>query len=243
MTLSSIGSYVGLRARKWFFMLFCLATYVAGHAAMNESESLTASKVFAEAPLEVIDMLRPSTRLDMLDYYTQADSLLTVANALGGESRIEQVTPDYMRISVTPVSILEIKILKAGKTPVIMTLYTVASDTIQTSRARNSQWNGVFADTEVRFFDSRLRPLPVDKYLRRPALKDFFNLKGSDMNMETLSEKIPFIAISYTSGPGETPLTATFTTLEVISQEDRDLLTPLLTPYLSADWKDKFIFR
>ena len=230
MTLRSIGIRIKADARKWFLTYFCLATAVAGHAAMNEKDALTASKVFAEAPLEVLDMLRPSTRLDMLDYYTQADSILTATNALGGESRLMEVAPDYMKVAVTPISTLEIKILKGGKSPVVMTLYTVGEE-------------GAAWDTDVRFFDADLKPLDASKYLKAPKLTDFFTLKGSEVSEDDLEEKVPFAATVYATGPGDAPLTATLTTLRILSQEERELLTPLLRPSLSATWKSKFNFK
>lgn len=230
MTLSLKELPGSRNSLKWLFTLLCLVTSVAGHADVNESEPFTASKAFAEVPLEVLDMLRPSTRLDMLDYYTQADSLLTVTNALGGESRFETVAPDYLRVSVSPVSTLEIKLLQAGKKQIVMTLYTVGGDDVP-------------RDTEVRFFDSDLKPLDASRFIKTPTLTDFFSIAGSGISIAELIEKMPFTAIAYTSGPGDTPLTATFTTLNTLSQEDRDLLTPLLTPTLTASWKSKFNFR
>lgn len=230
MTLSSLRRKLRPVSRKWLVMVCCLATSVAGHAAVNESETLTASKVFSNAPLEVLDMLRPSTRLDMLDYYVQADSILPAVNALGGVSRLEQVTPDYLKVSVTPVSTLEIKILKSGKRQIVMTLFTSGGD-------------GMAKDSEVKFFDSELNPLNTSKFLKRPALTDFFSLQGSSIGRDELNEKIPFTAVQYTSGPGDTPLTATLTTLDIISKEDRDLLTPLLNPSLSSTWKGSYRFK
>ncbi|MDE7346622.1 MAG: DUF3256 family protein [Muribaculaceae bacterium] len=230
MRLYSVGPLLWLQARKWIFMFFCLVTAVTGHAAVNEDVPLTASNVFADAPLDVLDMLRPSTRLDMLDYYAQADSILPAVNALGEVSRLEQVTPDYLKVSVTPVSTLEIKILDAGKRQIVMTLFTAGAD-------------GMAKDTEIRFFDSQLRPLDASKYIKTPRLGDFFNIKGSGISEAELIEKIPFAAVEYSIGPGETPLTATLTTLEVISQEDRDLLTPLFDQPLTSTWKGSFRFR
>lgn len=196
---------------KWLVMALCLVTSVAGHASINATDTLTASKVFADIPLEVLDLIRPSARLDMLDYYEQADSILTVQNALGGESRLEQLTPDYLKVAVTPVSTLEIKLLQSGKSPVIMILYTTNSD------------------TEISFFDSNFSPLATTKFLKVPTLTDFFDLKGSKISGKELREKFPFTTIQYSTGPGSTPLTATFTTLETLSEEDRDLFTPLLS--------------
>lgn len=226
MTYPKIGQGV----RKWLMALVCLVTYVAGHADVKGEEPLTATKVFADAPLEVLDMIRPSTRLDMIDYYTQADSLLVATNALGGECRLETVAPDYLKVSVSPVSTLEIKVLPAGKKQVVMTLYT-------TGDPEGAQ------DTDVRFFDSTLKPLDPSKYLKAPDLAAFFSLKGSGIAEDDLADKIPYAAIVYVTGPGDTPLNATLTTLRIISQEDRDLLTPLLTPTLTSTWKNAYRFK
>ncbi|MDE6378891.1 MAG: DUF3256 family protein [Muribaculaceae bacterium] len=234
MTLSRTWVRLRTLTGRWLMTLIFLATMAAGNAGIKEDasleETLTPLKVFAELPLEVSEMMRPSTRLDMIDYYTQADSLLTAINALGGESRIETVAPDYMKVSVTPVSTLEIKLLEAGKKQIVMTLYTTGGD-------------GTARDTEVRFFDSELRPLDASGLLRAPETMDFFSLKGSGMSKRELLEKIPFPAVAYATGPGDVPLTATFTTLDIISKEDRELLTPLLTPALSAPWKGQFRFK
>ncbi|MDE5996903.1 MAG: DUF3256 family protein [Muribaculaceae bacterium] len=204
--------------------MVCLVVYATGYAGVKESGPLTASKVFAEIPLEVLDMIRPSTRLDMLDYYNQADSLIIAQDALGGQCRLEQVSDDYLKVSVTPISTLEIKLLPYKKDMIIMTLYTVADDSV------------------ISFLDSDLNPLPSDKFFRSPDLQDFFNLKNSGISVSELKEKIPFESIVYSSGPGETPLTAKFTTLSVLSKEDRDILTPLLIPSLTSIWKGKFQF-
>lgn len=228
MTISSVGSRK-LRARKWLLTIFCLVISITGHASVYEAEPLTASRVFADAPLEVLDMLRPSTRLDMLDYYTQADSILVATDALGGASRLEAVTPDYIKVSVTPVSTLEIKILVEGKRQVVMTLYTTGGD-------------GVAKDTDVRFFDSGLRPLDASRFLKAPRLADFFSLKDSGISEKELGEKIPFSTVVYTTGPGDALLDAVLTSLEAISQEDRESLTPFLKPVLSARWNGRYKF-
>lgn len=187
------------------------------------SDTLTARKVFAEAPLEVLDMLRPSTRLDMLDYYTEADSIYNATDALGGQSRLEQIADDYMKVSVTPVSTLEIKILPYKKGLMAMTIYTVGGDSIA-------------KDSEIRFFDANLSPIAAERLIKYPDGKAFFNLKNSNISDRELRKLVPFETIEYTTGPGDAPLTATFTTLTALSKETRELLQPLLTPSLTAIW-------
>lgn len=221
-----------MRATRWLLLVSCLATAVAGFAGVNKSESadsLTVSKIFADIPVDVLDMLRPSTRLDMLDYYEHADSLKTVVDALGGQSRFEIVTPDYMKVAVTQVSTLEIKLLPYKKSKIVMTLYTVGSDEIA-------------KDTEVRFFDASLNELNADKFLKAPDMKKFFSLKNSEVSVAELEKTVPFSSIEYSIGPDQTPLTATFHTLSVLSEETGKILTPLLIPSLSASWTGKFQF-
>lgn len=234
MTLSVAGTRLRQCAIKRLATIFCLAISIAGHTSINaygqDSAELTAAKVFAELPLEVTEMIRPSTRLDMIDYWQQADSLLTATNALGEECRIVAAAPDYMKVAVTPVSTLEIKLLKAGKQPIAMTLYTTGDP----EAAR---------DTEVRFFDSDMNPLNAGKYFNAPKLTDFFTLKGSGLTESDLAEKVPYMAVEYTTGTEDSPLRAKLTTLRVISEEDSDLLTPMLTQELTAEWKGKYDFK
>lgn len=187
------------------------------------AEPLTAVRVFAEAPLEVLDMIRPSSRLDMVDYYTQADSLVSVPNALGGQSRFETVSDDYMKVSVTPSSTLEIKLLPYKKSHIVMTLYTVGGDSIA-------------QDTDVRFFDTNLQPLPTGKFLQMPDAMTFFNLKDSDISFSDFHEWLPFQTFSLTTGPGDAPLSIILTTLQTLPSERRDLLTPLLIPARTLTW-------
>lgn len=209
--------------------LLLSATLSAVAKTVEAGDSLTATRVLADIPLEVLDMLRVSARLDMIDYYEQLDSLHMVNDALGGNSRLETVAPDYLKLSVTPVSTLEIKILPYKKRDIVMTLYTTGGE-------------GIAKDTEVAFFDADLRPLPVDKFLKRPDIADFFNLKESDISEKELKDILPFMAVEYSIGSEETPLRASLTTQEMLSEETKEILTPILKPSLTAEWKDKFRF-
>lgn len=208
-------------------------TAMAGKAAspVEATDTVTASGVFASLSHEVLDMLRPTTRLDMIDYYVQADSLVSVQNALGGESRLEQVTDDYLKVRLTPVSTLEIKVLPYGREFIVMTLYSVGDDDMA-------------ADTAVDFFDSSLRPLPKGKFFKAPAMTDFFLTGKSGISAAELGELLPFAAVRYSIGEGDSPLEASFTSLQAIADEDRSRLVPLLRSPLKAEWNGKsFIFK
>lgn len=211
------------------FNLLILAVVSALTALAGEP--LTARKVFAEAPLEMIDMIRPTSRLDMLDWYSQADSIFAAPDALGGKSRIETMTDDYIRVKVSPVSTLEIKILPYKKDFIAMSLYTVGGDSIAT-------------DTEVAFYDAALKPLPAGKFFKAPDPMSFFNIKDSDISEAELREWMPFQTVELTTGPGDTPLKASVTILAALPQEVREKLRDVLLPSMSASWTGSgFRFR
>ncbi len=183
------------------------------------AEGLTPTGVFKNLPLDVVDMLRPSARLDMIDYYEAADSLAPVQDALGGYSRFDEVAGDYLRVAITPVTTLEIKLLPLGTDTVVMTLYTVRGE-------------GIAADTKVDFFDRDMKPLPAGKFLKLPAAKDFFRLKGSDISPRKLEELLPFSSIALSTGPADTPLSAEFTSVGTLPEETAGMLEPLLRQYV-----------
>jgi len=221
-------------------LIVCIAGFIPCGASASASgeaseavpaDSLTALRAFAEIPLEVLDMVRPSSRLDMIDYYSHADSLWSAPNAMGGKSRLLQVADDYLRMEVTPSSTLEIKILPRGKDRIVMTLYTVGD-------------SDVAKDTEIRFFDRALNPIDGRQMLSLPSLKSFFRLKGSGVKESELLEAVPFAAVYCTTGPGDTPLTAVLTSADLLPQETSGLLKPLLIPGFAARWNGKsFKFR
>lgn len=189
-------------------------------------DTLTARRVFTNLPLSVLDLLGRSTRLDMLDYY-DADSLWQAPNTLGGKSVLERVAPDYLSVRLTPVSTLQICILpqRNRATPLVMTLYTIGG-------AAESP------DTEVRFFDSELKPVDSKKYFTQPELRDFISIpKGSKLKRSDIESAIPFATIAYIAVPG-TPfqLMGRLTVGGYLSQEDRELVAPFLKKGLKWEW-------
>lgn len=215
--------------KRIILILAIAMTMVIGASAKSgeASDTLTAAAVFRDIPLGVLETLRPSTRLDMLDYYVQADSLWQAPNAMDGYSQLQTVAPDYLKLTVSPVSTLEIKILPAKKGQVAMTIYTVGSDEVS-------------KDSSVEFFDASLQPLRKGDYLKDPELKEFFNIKDSGVNERELRDLLPFQTVEYSTGTGDTPLTATFTTLMNAPEETRKKLEPLLKGPLTLKWKGRY---
>lgn len=208
--------------------MLCLlmSTSLAAFSQQNaaEDDALSARKVFEKIQSPALETLRQSTRLDMLDYW-DADSVFKAKNEVKGESWLLDVSPRYLKVQVSPVSTYEIKLLPAKKGDMVMTVYTVGSDT----QAR---------DSRVDFYDASLSPLDAAKYFKTPRLKDFFEIpKNADVNMADIAEVIPFKTVEYTVSPDEDVITARLTVATFLSEENRKLIEKYLKPGIKINLK------
>ena len=193
------------------------------------SDSLfNARNVFAKLHSNALEILPTSTRLDMLDYW-DVDSIYKAMNAMGGLSNLETVTENYLKVKITPVSSLEIKILPIKKGEIAMTVYTVG-DSPQA------------ADSEIRFYDENLKELDTSKYFEVPAIKNFFEIpKGSTTKMKEIEQMIPFPTVKYTAFPDKDELKGELTVSEYINQDDWNIAKLFVKPFIILSWKkDKF---
>ena len=139
------------------------------------------------------------------------------------------MSPNYMKVKISKVSSLEIKILPVKKGEIILTVYTVG-DSPQAK------------DSELKFFDEDLNELAADKYFVMPQVKDFFEIpKGSQTSMKELEQMIPFPTIEYTANAESNNLKAILTVEEYMDIDDWNIAKMFVKPYITLDWtKDKF---
>lgn len=194
----------------------------------NEVANLTARDVFANIYCPPLEILPKSTRLDMLDYW-DVDSVYRASNAMEGLSWLVNVTPSFLKVQITSVSTLEIKILPAKHGELILTVYTIGDD----MQAQDSQLN---------FYDENLTLIPADKHFDMPDLKDYFDIpKGSVTTMKEIREMIPFPTVRYEASPENDNLTSQLTVKEFINQDDWNIIKLFLKPSVILDWhKDKY---
>lgn len=191
-------------------------------------EALTVKEVFGKIEISPLEILPKSTRLDMLDYM-DVDSVYKASNVKEGLSWIESMNDTYMKVRLTTVSSLEIKILPVKKGQVVMTVYTVGS-------------SPQAADSQVEFFDEDLKPLEVSKHLKIPELKDFFEIpKGSLTSMKEIRQMVPFPTVAYCAFPDSDALEARLTVEDYISPDDWNIIKLFVKPEIKAEWKkEKF---
>lgn len=170
-----------------------------------------------------LDLLDADTRRDMIDYL-DADTVRSVPNALGGLSHIVRpVNDSYLKVQITPASIVCFKILPTSKTPITAVAYTIN--------------DGRAADTQVSFYDNMMRPLKTDKYLKLARIEDFLKLPDHSKELKKeLLDIVPFPTVEYTLSPTDLTLTARLTVGEFMSIEDYQKLEKYLRPELIYRW-------
>lgn len=185
------------------------------------------ANVFYKVPLDVLDLLSNSARLTMVEYKLVRDSLIDVTNNLEGLSHLNTLSDSYMEVQLTPSSTLQIKIFKdRTKQSVIMTIYTVGND--ETAM-----------DSDVQLFDADFKPLDTRKLLKRPDLKDFFEIpKGSLTTYKEIEQMIPFPTYQFVAGEGD-DVTAKLTIGQAVSQDDLKILQLFLRPGVTYRWDGK----
>lgn len=195
----------------------------------NKDDALTASKVFADMPISVLDLVDKSRRLDMLDYYT-VDSIAKVPNVMEGLSYLDTVTPSYLKVVLTPVTTLGIKLLPSKKGDIILTAYTIGD--------KDQAY-----DTDLRFFDSSYKELNRDKMIKLATLKDFFDCPDKQ-TYRLVAELVPFPTVRYEPSADSLQITAELTVGQFMSADDYAKISKYLRGKLHYKWNgSKFILE
>lgn len=224
-------------SKRWglgeMFRIFLVMALVLGSVygvwgQEAKGKAMNGREIFANLQIPELDLLKKTTRLDMADYWA-ADSVYKAVNGLGGVSELEALTEDYVKVRMTPVSTVELKLLPVkGKDRIVACVYTVGSDT----QAEDSQ---------ITFFDNELQPLDTKKYFKQPDLKDFFELpKGSATTMKEIREMVPFPTVAYSLAADSDDLTARLTVEKYINLDDWNIIKLFLKPEIKAEWKGKW---
>ena len=198
-----------------------------------ESTRLTVRQAFADVDVPALDLLTPTMRGDLLAYH-DAGASREVVNALGGMSSLEQpVTDSYVSCIITPVSKATVKVLSCGKEDVAMLIYTIAGE-------------GQAADSQLMFFDSNMKELRPEKFIKLASIDDFIETprdRDGAMLKKKLLGLIPFPTVEYVASPDNDGLTARLTVADYMGAEDLHRLKPYLRPEVKYSWNGKIFDR
>lgn len=212
-----------------------LLTLIIAVTMALPANAITAREAFVRLTSPSLNLLTLDMRQDLLSYY-DADTLRQVPNALAGLSQLTRpVTDSYLKVHITPVSTMTIKILPHKNDTIVATVYTIASP-------------GQAADSQVSFYDSKMNKLSDDKYLKMAQIDEFIetphNRQERELKKELLSA-IPYPTVEYTLTPESDDLTARLTVADYLGAETMQQLKPYLRPELVYIWKNdrKFELR
>lgn len=187
-----------------------------------------AKDAFLRLDVNVLEVLSKDTREYMMSYW-EADSVVKVANEFNGLSHLDTVAPGYLKVRLTNVSTLEIKILplKNGE-KLAMTVYTIGG-------------RSEAPDSELGFFSyPELQRLETKKYFKAPELKQYFEIpKGCTTNIKEIKEMIPFPTYVFSVSPKDDNLTGRLSIGDYINQDDYNILKIFLKPEVKYLWDGK----
>ncbi len=219
-----IKKYLIVATLGFMFVATIVAPQSVKAAGGTTGDELTASKAFVEMPVKTLDLLSRSVRLDMLDYY-DADSLYWAPNAMEGLSRLDTVSPRYLKVTLTPVSTLALQVLPGGKSGIVASVYTVG-DSVQAK------------DSDIRFYDASMQELPRNKFFSLPRVSDFFKCKDKK-ELAEIEALVPFPTIEYTLLPSANTMEARLTVGEFMSSEDYAKVKRCLKEHITYGWTGK----
>lgn len=217
----------GLRYILFLVMASLVGGFLPNQAYAAETDLGPAAKFFANMPLSVLELINKNRRLDMLDYYA-ADSIYRAPNGMEGFSYLETVSPDYLKLSLTPVSELTVSVFPVGNDTIYQCIYTLGSDT----QAH---------DSEIKFYDGNYNQLPTKKLLPLPELSDFYDIptKNKKEIIAKIEGIIPFPTITYTFRPETSELSAKLTSGEMIGAYEYNTISKYIKPELIYKWNGK----
>lgn len=212
-----------MHLRKLLLILAFLPSLLCMGRKEEKRDTISARRAFVEMPSGVLDMLPKMTRMDMLDYY-DTDSIWKAPNNLEGTSFLKQVAPDFLAVQLTPVTELQLKVLrlKNGK-EILMTIY-------------NTGLPGEIQDSELGFYDAAFNPLPTEKYFPNLKIEDFFDTKGYKTKMEEIREILPFYAFCYSASAGSSDVSVRLTYQDLLTVEDTKIVEMFLRPEVVYKW-------
>lgn len=216
--------------------LFNLRTIMSLTAAIIANAlsayAVTAADAFVKMPRQDLDILTISMRQDMIDYM-QADSVVHKRNVFLGESWIEKMTDNYIRVHLTDASDIQLKVLPLAKgdNQIVMSIYTVTAD------------NGT-SDSTLKFFNEEMTELPRQQFFSLPNPRDFYDFSKDEKSGKKIDKKeiynlMPFYTIKYDITPDSDLLQGTLTMSDFLTLEQKAKVEKYLHPEMAWLWTGK----
>lgn len=168
-------------------------------------------------------LLTKNNRLDFIDFIdSHMDAIVT--NRLDGKSRMTQLTEDYLHIEYTQSSSVTMKLLPTADTTQILCMVTTT--------------NTAARDSRIAFFSKDWQPLKTSKFFIEPQKEAFLTNELND-SARHAREKLDIHLKSYELSPQDSSLICHYTTLDYLSNTDKEYVKPYIHEELIYDWNGK----
>jgi hypothetical protein len=145
--------------RIGLFVCFVLAVFTA--------KGQTAKALFDSIPDNMLPLLTSVNRADFIDFL-DSKMKAVVRNKMGENSEMTTLTPDYIRIALTSRTTWQMKVLPTDKDSVICVIATACAPA---------------CDSNIRFYSTQWKELPVADYITLPQADDFFKIPADSLLM------------------------------------------------------------
>ena len=178
------------------------------------------SYYFISEPDSVFTVIDKSDRMDMVDYYNSGQKM-EFDNRLGGKSKIEEMTADYMKVRLSDAAVVEMKMEVTGQSDTLLVV-------VKTVKAPA-------ADSRLSVYNASWTELDVEKYFEMPQMKDFITSSKLEKKLLPLVE-FPLISLEFSK---TFDIEARTTVGDYMIEENFKEIKPYLTDKLVYRWNGK----
>ena len=189
--------------RKYLILMLLMLLFCGGASAQSLRE------LFVAMPEKLLPLLKENDRLDLIDLY-EAKMDIQVTNRLDGKSTLKALTNDYLLLSLSASSSMQIKMLPSHNGD---TLLCVVNTVIAEA-----------ADSRIRLYTKEWQPVD-EEFFTAPATSDFFTPSDS---VGQLLEIADIYLVELKLSAEDNTLVAEYTLPQYMTKEDAEHLLPSL---------------
>lgn len=188
-------------------LLVVILLFAGGLTSYVRSQDIRAA--FMSAPDDVLPLLTHNMRADLLDY-VDAGMKAEVNNELSGVSRLDTLSGDFLSLSSTASTIVQMKLLPYGDSSLICVIKSVKAEA---------------EDSRMAFYNMSWERMDDEGLFQEPEIKDFFI---SHESAHEYMDKCDMYLVSLKLGSADNCLVAEYTMPYYMSEEDSAIVKPLL---------------
>jgi hypothetical protein len=208
---------------KKLSVLLCSAFIWAGTIQAQEAKTY-----FKNMPDSLCPLLTPVNRADFIDFL-DSKMKAEVTNSFGGKSEMTELSPDYIRVNLTPQSTWQMKLLPVNdSTKVICTVSTACAPA---------------CDSHIKFYTTDWKELPLSSYLpKQPVMDDFIAEAPDSVDIyeyQAARRPADMLLMKADLSAADATLTFTFTTPDYMEKEAAEKLKPFLCRPVVYSWNQE----